>query len=360
MSNNMLFIYNHVSKENMTEDLKECASIQTVTSLLQSLESHSFHIISVNLMDEIQLEEIIQAHSPIVGAFVIAEGFLAQPHTLYDGSGALSIRKILERYEIPYTHSTPKTMEACRNKDLTYKVLKDANILIPKFISFPSPVCTEDQLAEAEAVVGYPMFVKPTGGGNSLGIDEMSICRNRSDLTRKLLQLKLLIDDQPILIETFLSGSEYTVAVLGNEDAYVLPVIEFPNDVDVRSHAVKAMEYEKRDSFILLPTYEGKGMDIAKIAMKVFRGLQGKDLIRLDLKTDDFGNLYVIDVNGTPSLSIKGSVSYMISTLGITMDELVGFMLHEIISETFINDSVKHAWDAVKNKLVNPTQLVVA
>ncbi|MDQ0254966.1 D-alanine--D-alanine ligase [Evansella vedderi] len=360
MRNKLLFVYNYVSKENMTDELKECASEQTVLALENALKSLAFEIINVNLYNENQLNEIILANQPISGAFVIAEGFLDSPHTLYDGSGALSVRKVLEAHNIPYTHSTPKTMEACRNKDLTYEVLQMAGVTIPKYFSLPTPAYKERQLDEAEATIGYPMFVKPAGGGNSLGIDEMSICHNREELIRKFNQLGELIGDQPVLIETFLSGREFTVAVLGNADPQVLPIIEFPNDVQVRSHAVKAMEHEKRASFSLISRYEETGLQIANIALQVYEGLQGKDMIRLDMKTDDFGNIYVIDVNGTPSLSLKGSVSFMISSLGITMDELIGFMVKEIIDEQASNENVQAAWESVRKKIMDPSHLVVA
>ncbi|MBU9713748.1 hypothetical protein [Evansella tamaricis] len=361
MSNKMLFIYNHVSRQNMTEELKECASDITVSTIKNALSLLSYDVISINLMNEQQLRETIEYHSPITCAFVIAEGFLSEPSSLYDGSGALSIRQILESYSIPYTHSTPKTMEFCRNKDLTYKILGETEILIPKFISFSSPHLTEKEMIEAEISVGYPMFIKPAGGGNSLGIDELSICENRNDLVKKIGQLQELFGEQPILMESYISGSEFTVAVVGNASPTVLPIIEFPNDVQVRSHAVKAGEYEKRDSFRLLSPHEGKGSEIAEIALKVYQGIQGKDMIRLDLKMDQFGNLFVIDVNGTPSLSSKGSVAYMIETLDISMEDFLGYMVYEVTrGKSFVSEHVEEVWKSVSKKLISVDAQVVA
>lgn len=359
MRKRMLFIYNYVPRENMTDDLKECASEATVAMLENALRCHSYEVININLQNEKQLIESILAYSPIAGAFVIAEGYLDSPHTLYDGSGALSVRKILEAYNIPYTHSTPSTMEACRNKDLTYEMLEKANVSIPKYFSMPTPAYTEDLLTEAENTVGYPMFVKPTGGGNSLGIDDMSICHCREDLVNKMAQLTTLIGEQPVLMETFLSGREFTVAIIGNEQPYVLPIIEFPNDVQVRSHAVKAKEHEKRDSFKLFSIQEDIGLEIARIALQVFKGLNGKDMIRLDMKTDSYGKLYVIDVNGTPSLSLNGSAAFMIASLGITIDDLVGFLLKEIVRAGDTNQLIHSSWEKVQNAVLNTNQLVV-
>ncbi|MCD8509967.1 MAG: ATP-grasp domain-containing protein [Bacillus sp. (in: Bacteria)] len=357
MRKTVLFIYNYVPKENMTDDLKECASENTVAMLENAIKDHSYEVINVNLKNENQLLECIHTHSPIAGAFVIAEGYLDSPHTLYDGSGALSIRKVLESYSIPYTHSTPSTMEACRNKDLTYEMLEKAGVSIPKYFSMPTPAYTEELLTEAEKTVGYPMFVKPTGGGNSLGIDELSICLCREDLVNKMNQLASLIGEQPVLIETFLSGREFTVAVIGNEQPNVLPIIEFPDDVQVRSHAVKSKEHEKRDSFKLLSIQEDIGLEIASIALQVFKGLQGKDMIRLDMKTDSFGKLYVIDVNGTPSLSLNGSAAFMVASIEITIEDLVGFLLKEIMKESDCNTHIKSSWEKVHSAVLNTTQL---
>ena len=322
----VLFLYNWVPDEQRTSRFHECAKTETVERITKSLTHYEMDVISVNVFTPDQLQEEIKRYSPIDVAFVIAEGFLDEPDSLYDGSGPLRIRAILENHGIAYTHSSVATMEACRNKDLTYEVLGKNGVSIPRFHVL-SRLETKD-IELCEQIVGYPMFVKPAGGGGSIGVDLQSVVRNRDELVMKIKQLRNLIGEQPIIAETYLSGREYTVGVIGNDIPYVLPIVAFPEHFSVRSQKVKAVEFQARNEFELLGLSDPRGMKIREVVIQVFQALKANDLIRLDLKEDEFGNIYVIDVNGTPSLATKGSLAFMTESLNITHSELVGFLLY--------------------------------
>ncbi|WP_216829315.1 D-alanine--D-alanine ligase family protein [Alkalihalobacterium elongatum] len=327
----ILFVYNWVPDEERTEAFKECASTKTVQRLTAIFQSYQMEVIPLNLFSKEQLAEAINLHEPNL-AFVIAEGFLDQPETLYDGSGALSIREVLENLEVPYSHSDVETMQSCRNKDITYEKLGQKEVAIPRFFVFSERQEDIENIDRVEYVVGYPMFLKPCGGGCSIGIDEQSIVRNRSDLISKIEQLRDMIGDQPILAETYLPGREYTVGVIGNGVPNVLPVVAFPEAFNVRSQEVKAVEHQSRSEFEIIPATSPVGAKIKDTAMQVFQALGARDLIRLDLREGEDGRVYVIDVNGTPSLSLTGSLAFMAENSNVQYPEFIAYFLFVTLS----------------------------
>jgi len=322
----ILFVYNWVPDDMRKNELSECASTETVNLIKQILSWYQLDVIPLNAQNEKQMADFIKENMPLDLAFVIAEGFLDQLSSLYDGTGVLRVREILEFYKIPYTHSGLKSMEICRNKFISYKALESKEIYIPKFYLFLDDGL--ENITKAEKTVGYPMFIKPNGGGNSIGVDENSIVNNRSELIKKIAQLRNLTGEQPILAETYLSGREYTVGIIGNEVPYILPIIAFPKEFIVRSQQIKKLEYKEREKFEIIPLSNPVGLKIHEIALRTYDAIGARDLIRIDLKQDSNGNIYVIDVNGTPSLASKGSLSYMAEKVGINHTELIGFFLY--------------------------------
>lgn len=326
MKQKVLFIYNWLEDTKKTEEFYECATTDTVNRIKLALKFFNMEVVCINALNPQQLIEVIRKTLPVDLAFVIAEGFLELPSSLYDGTGVLMVRQILEKLNIPYTHSNIKTMEICRNKELSYNCLTNYSIRIPQF-SVLNNYKDFVGLQKAEEIVGYPMFIKPVGGGNSIGIDENSLVHTRGEFKKKLLQLKDLIGDQSIITETYLGGQEYTVGVIGNSKPMVMPIIAFPKDFRVRSQKVKMNEYKERKKFDILTTDDEDCLEIINIALEVFNAVGARDVIRLDLKKDYWGNIYVIDINGTPSLSITSSLTYMAESMGVTHTQLIGYIL---------------------------------
>lgn len=343
----VLFIYNWVTDYERINEFSECASTETVNIIKETISSLELEVIPLNLRNHEQLTAEILKNMPIDLAFVIAEGFLDQPSSLYDGTGPLKVREILEIHQIPYTHSGVEGMEVCRNKDLTYRRLGEKGINIPRFVVFADGIKIED-IVKAEQIIGYPMFLKPSGGGNSMGIDEKSIVKDRDELITKLNHLQGLIGKESVIGETYLSDREYTVGVIGNEVSYIMPIIAFPDDFTVRSQQIKKTEYRERDRFEIVSFTEPVGLKIHEIARQVFEALGVRDIIRIDLKQDGNGNLFVIDVNGTPSLAAKGSFAYMAEKSGISHRDFVAFLLYITMTRYSVSVSEQLSETALK------------
>ncbi|NLO89752.1 MAG: ATP-grasp domain-containing protein [Clostridia bacterium] len=344
MSQRILLLYNSVPTEIKKDNtiLWECVSPLTVAAIYEALQQTGSEIIPVNLLSPKQLEETVSEQGPITLAFVIAEGFLEIPETLYNGFGAMAVREALMGLGIPSTHSCPEVMKVCRNKNLTYHVLRNAGIPVPDFfvIEFESGRSVEEQVEKLEEVLSYPLFVKPVGGGNSICIDKQSIVENREDLYDRIEILRAVLGDYPVLVETFLPGREYTVGVMGNGDCYVLPIVGFPTDTVVRSAQSKISPYAARKMDIL-DVRNSKCSELVDIAYRSFKTIGARDLVRIDIKEDSSGKCHVIDFNGTPSLSSTSSVVAMAEAVGIKYPELIGILLYEALKRAGIEPTAQ-------------------
>lgn len=330
MPKKILFLYNQVSQKERKGYFSECTLIEDVNTIRKGLEKSNNHILSLDLETPEQLDQLIASNQSIDLAFVIAEGFKGYPQTLYSGHGAALVRKHLMKYQIPCTHSGIEGMEVCRNKDLTYAKLKDKGIFIPEYFVFDTHFLKNvDMLFSQANKIGYPLIVKPSGGGNSIGISQNSVVFNDSQLKAQIIALEKELGPGVLIIEKYLSGQEYTVSILGNEYKYILPIIGFPKELGVRDAKVKKKEYQLRYRFEVINELDIRFTGLVETAVNTFEAVNARDILRIDLKEDHLGNAYVIDVNGTPSLGSTGSLNFMSQEAGLTTEQLVNLILYQ-------------------------------
>ena len=121
---------------------------------------------------------------------------------------------ILDLYEIPYTFSDPLVLAVCLHKGLTKTVVGQAGLPTTPFVLVK-------KIEDVEAIdLPYPLFAKPVAEGTGKGITANSKIKDRDSLRRVCREL-LASCRQPVLVETFLPGREFTVGILGS----LLPAI---------------------------------------------------------------------------------------------------------------------------------------
>jgi len=333
MVKNILFVYNQVSQKERKGLFRECIPIKDVDAIRQALIETKNYILSLDLYVPEQLDEFVNKHQPIDLAFILAEGYKGTPHTLYSGHGAAMVRKQLNKYHIPCSLSSIESMEICRNKDLTYTKLRERNILVPDHLVFDTHFrFNKIKLLPQIEKIGFPLMIKPAGGGDSIGITPKSVVHNLQELKNRFLCLKKELGPEKLIIEKYLTGREYTVGVLGSEyKKYILPIIGFPKDHGIRYTSTKKKEYKIRDRFEIIYREDGRFKKLAQIAINTFDAVGASDIIRIDFVEDELGNTYVIDVNGTPALSLNGSLTFMASKVGLTHSQLIKLVFYESV-----------------------------
>ena len=217
--------------------------------------------------------------------FNIAEG-------MYGFAREAQIPAILDAYRIPYTFSDPMVLSICLHKSITKRLIRDLGLPTPDFYVIEN----EEDLNKVN--LPFPLFVKPISEGTGKGINTSSVITNKIDLIDQTIYL-LNQYNQPVLIETFLPGREFTVGILGtSNNAKIVGVMEVifekSAEKDIYSFSNKK-NYENRISYKL--TDDPIAQKTADIALKAWRGLNCRDAGRVDLRIDKNGVPNFIEMN---------------------------------------------------------------
>ncbi len=244
-------------------------------------------------------ERLRQARPDIV--FNIAEGFNGVNREAH-------VPAICEFYGIPYSGSDPFTLTLCLDKARAKETLTFHGIPTPKF----AVVETLAEIESRTADLMLPLFVKPVHEGSSKGITDSNLCWDRSQL---LSQTKFLLENynQPVIVEEYLPGKEFTCAVLGNGDeATVLPLVAM-NFESLPKGALPIYSFDAKfvwdrpenplDIF-QCPARITRELQasIERVTLDAFRVLGCKDWARIDVRLDADGSPNVLEVNPLPGI----------------------------------------------------------
>jgi len=244
-------------------------------------------------------ERLRQTRPDIV--FNIAEGFRGVNREAH-------VPAICEFFGIPYSGSDPFTLTLCLDKAKAKETLAFHGIPTPKFAVVETLADIDSRTADLE----LPLFVKPLHEGSSKGITDSNLCWDRDHLVK---HTKFLLENyaQPVLVEEYLPGQEFTCAVLGNGDeATVLPIVGMNFDalpkgaLPIYSFDAKFVwdRPEKPLEIFQCPARITKALQasIERVTLDAFRVLGCRDWARIDVRLDAAGNPNVLEVNPLPGI----------------------------------------------------------
>jgi len=204
-------------------------------------------------------------------------------------------------------------------------VLRAAGVETPKFQVF-SPQNT----VELNSELRFPLFVKPSRGGCSCGIDNDNLVFNKIQLTYVVERIHTQYN-QPALVEEFAEGREFTVGILENGGLLVLPVLEIiyePGQVRFRTFDSKMSKPGLTKSVCPAPLSRSDIDRIKKTAFAAYKATGCRDFARVDIRFDIAGTPQVLEVNSLPGLDRDfGSFTRMAYEAGIAYHELVRTIL---------------------------------
>ena len=250
----------------------------------------------------------------------------------FDGKSALesNVAALLNLLHLRYTGSSPAGLILAGDKTLTKKVLNFHEIQTPKFASL-----FRGALDHAQDLK-FPVIVKPPQEDASLGVTAKSVVHDISQLLEQIGSIQTEFKS-PVLLEEFIDGREYYVAVLGNVDVEALPIIELdfsgfpPDKPKIASWEAKwgddgagsGAEFAGTKS--LFPENLGEELTarIKKVAIECFHALRLRDYARIDLRVTDAGEIYVIEVNPNCYLEKESEFASAAAKAGITYDALI-------------------------------------
>jgi D-alanine-D-alanine ligase len=248
--------------------------------------------------------------------FSIAEGLKGR-------SREAQVPALCELFDQPYLLSDPLTSAACLDKAVAKRLVRDAGVPTPAFM-----VANTDT-SEVSRWTEFPAFVKPIAEGTGKGCESASVVHSSRELT--IAAAKLLARyRQPVLVETYLPGREFTVGIAGNgEDATVLGVCEIllKENAEVNIYSLHNKELCEE-----LVTYQraddSEAMIAARYALAAYRALECRDAARIDFRSNASGEPYFLEANPLAGLHPRHSdLPILAAQNGIPYVELIGMIL---------------------------------
>lgn len=240
---------------------------------------------------------------------------------------------IAEFLGIPYTGSDPLTLTLALHKGRTKEVLMQRGVPTAPYVLLES-VADLDRLARFDR---YPVFLKPAWEGSSKGITVKNLVDTPEAAVARARDL-LEEYDEPVLAEPYLSGDEFTVAVLGNgADARCLPLIRYRFEVlpdgvaPIVGFEAKWIWDQPDADFEILEcparVPETLAARLREYALRAFHALGCRDWARVDLRLDDRGAPYVVELNPLPGVipdpAAHSCFPRAAAELGMTHAELI-------------------------------------
>ena len=215
---------------------------------------------------------------------------------------------MLEMLGIPYTGSDPMTLSLCLDKGRAKEILSFYKVSNPRFQVVSS-------ISERIKLKIFPLIVKPLHEGSSKGVKNDALVFSPSELKKKVEEI-IVQYHQPALIEEYLNGREFTVAVMGNNgDTKVLPIVEIKFDNlpkvinPIYSYEAKWIWDNSKnplDIFQCPADIDGELRDnIEETALKAYKSLRCRDWCRIDIRLDSDNEPNILELNPLPGVLPK-------------------------------------------------------
>ena len=248
----------------------------------------------------------------------------------YRGSARneMHVAGIWEMLGIPYTGNPALTLGVAQNKVLSKQIFESRKISTPPYEVFTSE--------PRRTSMRYPLIAKPASEDASLGISHDALIHNLEELQEKVHFL-LRLYHQPVLVEKYIEGREFNVAILGQFPPKTLP----PSEIDfsalrkgephITSYEAKWIEshpmYRKTPSVCPAPILSELRTKLKNTALQVYRVLNGRDYGRVDFRVNAAGKVFVLEYNPNPDLSPDSGYVKGLKAAGISYEDFVNLLI---------------------------------
>lgn len=267
----------------LNEELKETGfgTLQTCNSVLASIKKMG-HAVKLTICESFEDLENVVLREP---DFVI----LAVKYITIKNDEDIWLSEYFAQNNINFSGSLRETLKFDSDKVLAKSYLKARGINTAKyFTAIPGEYKGDNDLP-----LRYPLFIKPLDAANGNGIDELSFVNNFAEFESKVLSLYEMFE-LPVLVEEYLDGQEFTVALIKNTDNNLLvSVIELIPPVSKNGVRILGEQTKRDNSEELKKIEDNIIMDRVKnLAVDTFIELGIRDFGRIDIKTNKYGHCF--------------------------------------------------------------------
>jgi D-alanine-D-alanine ligase len=248
----------------------------------------------------------------------------------------LHVPALLEVLGIGYTGAAPSALAACYDKGLVRAVAQSLDVPVP----LESYVRPGDQGATLPSV--FPALLKPNQGDSSQGITKDAVVSNEKALLDYLDRLRGEFPKRGVLVQEFLTGSEYSVGLIGNPDQGLraLPILEvdysrldasLPKILGYESKWLPDSPYWTQIKYREATLADRQQQQMIDNSARLFERLGCRDYARFDFRADARGEIKLLEVNPNPGWCWDGKMNIMAGFQGLRYSELLGQILQAAV-----------------------------
>ena len=297
----------------------------TIDVISNAIEANGFKVKRIGNVTNL-LEALDDLKVDIV--FNISEGLIGR-------NRESQVPILLEMAGVPFVGSDALTLGLTLDKVMAKKIFIADKIPTPKFYEFKS----SKELMNTNHYK-FPLIVKPRFEGSSKGLSESSRVENKEGLKN---QVDYIVNTykQPVVVEEFISGQEFTVAVVGNDPAEAMPVVQIKIDgrlqLNDKFYTFARITSDRLEYVCPAKISQELKKKLQDLALKTYAAVECRDFGRVDFRVDSEDNPYVLEINPLPSLSTEDVFMLLAKNIGITYEEMIGKILKSAIERHNLN-----------------------
>ncbi len=240
-----------------------------------------------------------------------------------------------------YSGATPFQAALIDNKYYTKLAVKDIDILVPDSILIHA---NDEITSRTIQQLNFPLLIKPNLKGSSIGITQENICYDFEALNEQVSKMKKEFDE--LLIEQFIPGYEITNFIIGNNGDYAInePVLEEFHGNMIHKTEVMAVEDKAYRTRTFHLCNQILGEDITKIikdtSKRIKEELQVNDILRIDYRVTEHGDIYFLEANTVPRICSKNEAGFICKSYHKPYRYFINCLLDTVVKRCIRNRSL--------------------
>ncbi|WP_272668433.1 D-alanine--D-alanine ligase [Providencia sp. PROV038] len=228
-----------------------------------------------------------------------------------------TLQGLLETLNLPYTGSGVMASALSMDKLRTKQLWQGAGLSVSPYVYLTQQQykqASHEQIVAKVQLLGLPLIVKPSLEGSSVGMSKVDSLESLPAALDLAFQF-----DETLLIEKWLSGPEFTVAVLGDN---TLPSIRIQPPGIFYDYEAKYLSDETQ---YFCPSGLGEQLEseLAELALKAYQAVGCEGWGRVDVMQDNDGQFYLLEVNTSPGMTSHSLVPMAARQAGMSFSQLV-------------------------------------
>jgi D-alanine-D-alanine ligase len=327
----VLVVYN---QPLLPKDHPDSESEHTVVAIAETmagvLDAANFRakLLGVGLDPAILWNELKRVRPAVV--FNLYEGQLEDTETESYVAG------LLQWSGVPFTGSPPQALSLARAKHTAKTLLRGAGLPTADFL-------VVEEMPVPECMLGWPVIVKPARQDASVGLDQESVCTSQFQLEQRVAYV-LETYGAPALVEEYIAGREFNVALTELPDLQYLPPSEIVFKERIGSWPILTYagkwklgseEYENTPPKYPADVTPRLAKRLGAVAMKAFRLIGCRDYARVDFRVTAEGKPFILEVNPNPEISEEAGFAGCLGAMHVPYHDFIVRLVTQALRRGF-------------------------